>query len=110
MIGLVIWSDEAEKKAVFWCEDHGDLAYYNAELDNRRFPPHLRPGDMVRFDVNCVQNIRRAQNAELVSRRTCTGIQDELRQRAATRDNAAAQDAWDGSNVVRFPAPVAAAG
>ena len=29
MLGVVLWSDSSENNAVIWCEDHGDLAYFD---------------------------------------------------------------------------------
>ena len=29
MLGVVLWSDVSDRKAVIWCEDQGDLAYVN---------------------------------------------------------------------------------
>lgn len=30
MLGVVLWADIDDRKAVIWCEDHGNLAYYTA--------------------------------------------------------------------------------
>lgn len=29
MLGIVLWSDPVRKKAIIWCNDHGDLAFVN---------------------------------------------------------------------------------
>ena len=70
MFGVVLWSDDRERRAVIWCEDHGDLAYYRypgAELC-------LVPGDWVQFDISSNESHRRAYNARLVAE----GIFSEL--------------------------------
>lgn len=67
MFGVILWSDPEVGKAVIWCEDHGDLAYYEdserfANLDSLFFDP----GDYVEFDL-CVDNeLRRASNAHTI--------------------------------------------
>lgn len=82
MIGLVIWSDPKEKKAVFWCEDHGDLAYFDAGHAGTSGDavdiPHLRAGDMVSFDLSVSGSVRRAHNPSMVTPKVCDGIQDHL--------------------------------
>ena len=31
MNGVIIWSEQASKRAIIWCEDHGRLAFFKAE-------------------------------------------------------------------------------
>jgi hypothetical protein len=97
MFGVVLWGDSAEKKAVFWCEDHGDLAYYDGSDDDTDTPLDLAAGDMVQFDV-CLENkIRRARNATLVRQKLCNGLQEDLRKSAAgLRPNVQLQSNADG--------------
>ena len=33
MYGVVLWIDKNAQKAVIWCEDHGNLAYFNPQTD-----------------------------------------------------------------------------
>lgn len=79
MMGVVLWSDLDDQKAVFWCEDHGDLAYYDALAEGEICFDLLNAGDMVRFDVTLVHKVRRASNAQLVEQKVCHGLQDHLR-------------------------------
>ena len=102
MIGLVIWCDSTENKAVFWCEDHGDLAYFTAESEGSIPELSFQPGDMVQFEMSCADKIRMAHNPELISRRTCNGIQDQLRKNAAQPRKAKAVKTPTG-NVIQFP-------
>ena len=102
MIGLVIWCDSIEKKAVFWCEDHGDLAYFTAQSEGSGSELPLQPGDMVQFELSCSESIRMAHNPQLVSRKTCHGIQDELRKNAVKRTDAKPKVTGSG-NVINFP-------
>ncbi|AXI46912.1 hypothetical protein C1J03_13300 [Sulfitobacter sp. SK012] len=79
MFGVVLWSDVEDRKAVFWCEDHGDLAFYQeveSPLINGDF---FDAGDMVHFDVFVHQRLRKASNAHLVQEGACEGLPNDLR-------------------------------
>lgn len=65
MYGVVIWSDEDEQKAVIWCEDHGDLAFYRQADGDGRLT--LDAGDWVQFDLTMEQHMRYALNPRLVA-------------------------------------------
>lgn len=52
MIGIVLWSDPVVAKAVFWCEDQGDLAYFRSKDPQNSPASALTAGDMVCFDVS----------------------------------------------------------
>lgn len=64
MYGVVLWSDDAENKAVFWCEDHGDLAFFHGTEDTAAMA--FDAGDLVEFDVYIDCKLRRARNACVV--------------------------------------------
>lgn len=34
MIGVIIWSDPIERKAIVWCEDQGDLAFLKPSAES----------------------------------------------------------------------------
>ncbi|MEP4194974.1 MAG: hypothetical protein ABJL99_04980 [Aliishimia sp.] len=55
MFGVVIWSDPVSGSAVFWSEDHGDLAYFDSTAAHSAGAVHQRPffdaGDLVEFDA-----------------------------------------------------------
>lgn len=93
MFGVVLWRDAKDGKAVFWCEDQGDLAYFeNAELPLGA-DAQFDAGDMVQFDVFVEQRLRRASNARLVLEQAYRGLPDQLRQNASnepgSQENAA---------------------
>ncbi|MFD3189079.1 hypothetical protein ACFMPD_02250 [Sedimentitalea sp. HM32M-2] len=64
MLGLVMWSDKQYGKAVIWCEDHGDLAFYRRDKED---PVVLTAGDWVEFDEACRSELRVAENPRLVN-------------------------------------------
>ncbi len=67
MFGVVLWSDQIRKRAVIWCEDHGDLAFFNGEGPTDPKLAEMEPGDLVQFDVRADRNMRLASKPRLVS-------------------------------------------
>lgn len=65
MIGVVLWSDTQQRKAVIWCEDHGDLAFYREP--DASSDVSLDPGDLVQFDLTTERHLRLAHNPRVVS-------------------------------------------
>ncbi len=82
MYGVVLWSDQTDGKAVIWCEDHGDLAYFNGALDGARMPD-MDAGDLVQFDLWQDARVRRATNPRLVANQHYAGLADGLVQNAS---------------------------
>ena len=76
MFGVVLWSDSNERKAVIWCEDHGDLAFYK-QPENEDILA-LDAGDWVQFDLTLERQMRYAHNPRLVSEGSHTGIASAL--------------------------------
>ena len=76
MYGVVLWSDSEENKAVIWCEDHGDLAFFcrKGEIS----APALDPGDFVQFDLTMERHLRFAHNPRLVSEGVYPDLADAL--------------------------------
>ena len=72
MFGVVLWSDEQEDKAVIWCEDHGDLAFYRKSDDEDKIA--LDAGDWVQFDMTMDRHLRFARNPRLV----CDGVYPDI--------------------------------
>ena len=64
MYGVVLWSDVSDKKAVFWCEDHGDLAYFGGSQDSQNIK--FDAGDLVEFDVTLNSKLRTAKNPRVI--------------------------------------------
>jgi hypothetical protein len=99
MIGIVLWSDPNDCKAVFWCEDHGDLAYYSAEFDETEVTGIFTAGDMVQFDVFADAEFRRAANPELIQENAYDGLGKRLR---VTAQNTQTTANTSGGKVVEF--------
>ncbi|MCA0870314.1 hypothetical protein LCL97_05735 [Seohaeicola saemankumensis] len=65
MYGVVLWSDTEDQKAVIWCEDHGDLAFYRQPCDGQQVC--LDAGDWIQFDMTTERHLRLAHNPRLVA-------------------------------------------
>lgn len=79
MIGVVLWSDNKDRKAVVWCEDQGDLAFLSGRdgaLCNDEF---FEIGDVLEFDLTLERSCRRASNATLLQQGAGSAAIDELR-------------------------------
>jgi hypothetical protein len=87
MFGVVLWSDEQENKAVIWCEDQGDLAFYRQPETDCGMA--LDAGDLVQFDLTVDQNFRLAQNPRLVAEGYHPGLADALNDRRRPIENRA---------------------
>ena len=104
MYGVVVWSDLRKGKAVIWCEDHGDLAFYRG---SETTPGRFDAGDLVKFDVRTDRNFRVACNAELVEENAHRGLTDFLNSREGS-GRASASDMparrVSRASIVPFPA------
>ena len=78
MFGVVLWSDEADRKAVFWCEDQGDLAFYHEDERGESGFCFFDAGDMVQFDVQIERKLRTARNPRLVHEQACSELPHRL--------------------------------
>ncbi len=78
MIGVILWSDAADQKAVIWCEDQGDLAFLSSPDAVHLPDTFFDVGDVVEFDVQASRNMRLAHNAIRLRQGTGTELRDEL--------------------------------
>lgn len=67
MYGAVLWSDRCNGRALIWCEDHGNLAFFNSDADNDVDDLTFEEGDLVRFKVRDGQGMRLAFEVTVVS-------------------------------------------
>lgn len=86
MYGVVLWSDTAAQKAVIWCEDQGDLAFYTPEENSAMNAPSLDAGDLIQFDLSIHADMRRVQNPQLLTQSHAPDLADTLK--ASTREPA----------------------
>lgn len=88
MFGVVLWSDMDERKAVIWCEDHGDLAFYSqGEQSDRSVMDgvSLDAGDLIQFDMRQEHKWRLARNPQRIGQTHCPSVAKTLMDHAATQ-------------------------
>lgn len=78
MIGVVIWSSEASRKAVIWCEDQGPLAYLRGCDDLVETVDWPVPGDLLRLECETVGNLRHAHSVSVIAPKVCPQLPDAL--------------------------------
>jgi hypothetical protein len=79
MFGVVLWADASDRKAVIWCEDHGNLAYYTEGEQSLHDAIDLDAGDLIQFDMREERDIRRARNLRHVDSGFAPTIARDLR-------------------------------
>lgn len=79
MFGVVLWVDAAACKAVIWCEDQGELAYYMPTRDRSEHNPNLTAGDLIGFDMELEDNVRKAHKPILLKAAHSPDLPDALR-------------------------------
>lgn len=82
MFGVVLWSDCTEHRAVIWCEDHGELAYFDAVEHPGAIALSMEPGDLVRFDIRQAGRMRLVRNPSLVAERQFPTLASDLKELA----------------------------
>lgn len=78
MLGVVLWSDNSDNKAVIWCEDQGDLAYFNGGSDAPLEMADLDAGDLVRFELQQNKHLRYAKNPQRIEQGAYDGLAEQL--------------------------------
>ncbi|TLP64560.1 hypothetical protein FEE96_12415 [Parasedimentitalea maritima] len=76
MNGVVLWSDVRQHKAVIWCEDQGDLAFYSQKQPWSSMDLH--EGDLVCFDLTLQHKTRLAVNPQVLEEAACAGLAQRL--------------------------------
>jgi hypothetical protein len=106
MYGVVLWSDSSAQKAVIWCEDQGELAFYTPSDRSVHNAPSLDAGDLVRFDVTVQKNMRRASNPQLLQQSHSPNLQTSLRSSGAgDQSDDAARNVVDIAQYLEMPTP-----
>ena len=79
MIGVILWSDPSEKKAVIWCEDHGDLAFLSRPHTSDLPDAFVDVGDVVEFELRAKRNTRQVENVKILSGARAAPLVQELK-------------------------------
>ena len=99
MMGVIIWSYAVARKAVVWCDDHGERSFLRPTYNLPEEKWTLDAGDLIEFDVKLQGNFRivttfvvidgyattnLASNLKLTKRASiCTGIRNTTISRQA---------------------------
>lgn len=84
MYGVVLWSDARSNKAVFWCEDHGDLAYFQGDPATVNHTTScFDAGDLVQFEVYHEAKLRKALNPKVVRSKADADLPNKLLRHSA---------------------------
>jgi hypothetical protein len=76
MIGIVLWRDITVGKAVIWCEDQGDLAFYTHPGTFDTF--EICVGDWVLFDLELNGGLRLALDVRVLPEPACPGLVNDI--------------------------------
>lgn len=98
MYGVVLWCDSFENKAVIWCEDQGDLAYYRRS--EKAEPLDMDTGDLVQFEITSGCDMRLAHNPQLVAEGVFGGLADKLM--GANAPGAPGASTRRGTEIIHF--------
>lgn len=85
MLGVVLWSDTIDNKAVIWCEDHGELAYFNGEGGTAFEGVALDAGDLVQFEMEQANELRLARNMRRLEQGAYVGLPESLAEAKAPK-------------------------
>jgi hypothetical protein len=100
MFGVVLWSAEHEQKAVIWCEDHGNLAFYTEKQSSLHDGIALDAGDLFSFELYEDDNLRYAQNPKLVSQGEYDDLAGRVRKQGGHTKTQCAKTPAARANVV----------
>lgn len=101
MCGLVLWDNSDDQKAVVWCEDQGDLAFYVEPKDTAMSGVALDAGDLIEFELREDRQFRRVTNPTLLVQDHAPELVAKLG-RCANSGGVAPSGADTNSNVVPF--------
>lgn len=117
MFGIVLWSASDNGKAVVWCEDQGDLAFFNAETEGKSaLDLDFVQGDLLQFDIAEDRHIRVVRNARRIAQNHSPFLARRLKELALKPQSLSEPQPphqpcmRKGDTVVPFPLQVAPAG
>ncbi|WP_057789568.1 hypothetical protein [Roseovarius atlanticus] len=109
MYGAVLWADRCTNRALIWCEDHGDLAFFEGEPANMSDASTFEEGDFVAFKIRDGRGMRLAFEVKVVTSDEYPRLARDLRG-AASKDVAAASPAAPERKILPFVAPTGTRG
>lgn len=102
MFGVVLWSAENEQKAVIWCEDHGNLAFYTEKQSSMHGGVSLDAGGLVSFELCEDDSLRYAQNPKLVAQDEYPDLACRVKEHDKRVGTGGMDRQNDGKNIISF--------
>lgn len=105
MLGVVLWSDSSDNKAVIWCEDQGNLAYYKGSHSAQCALVGIDPGDLIQFDLTEDRHLRYASNPKRISENLCPTLAEDLQnltRAACAPEPAPRRSAFHSAQIIPF--------
>ncbi|SDG35127.1 hypothetical protein [Alloyangia pacifica] len=102
MMGVVLWADLTEQKAVIWCEDHGELAFWHEPGSGLHDGVVLDVGDLVHFEMSEGAQLRLARNPQRLEQTQFFGLVESLKEAGDAPVSAVVERAGD-SRIIAFP-------
>lgn len=102
MYGVVLWSDKKDQKAVIWCEDHGDLAFYSGGEESVFEGPALDTGDFIEFELAGDQDLRVVRAPQLIAQNQYLGLAENLKTNGVALPDKTVPATRAAGNVVEF--------
>ena len=102
--GVITWSEHISKRAIFWCEDHGCLAFFKAEetlqgeLSRKNQVFAYESCVMGSFTVDEQSDLRLAYDLQWVSRQKYPHLAEQLK----AGSSSVAEVAHSSGNIVQF--------
>ncbi len=101
MYGVVIWANADQHKAIIWCEDQGDLAYYTKDCASALDGMSLDPGDLIHFDMRLERSLRMVDNPQRVESASHVGLASSLTETNSQPTHTTRKASAE--NIVAFP-------
>lgn len=79
MYGAVLWADRCTNRALIWCEDHGELAFFEGEPASFTDTSTFEEGDLVAFKIRNGRGMRLAYEMKVVASEEYPGLARNLR-------------------------------
>lgn len=110
MIGVVLWSDPQERKAVIWCEDHGELAFFRDTEESGCEGLPFGAGDLVEFQLVTENNLRFALGPQVLTAAACPGLSNMLNafDRVSAKAHTPAAKSRGTAEIIQFQLPMPA--
>ncbi len=104
MYGAVLWADRSANRALIWCEDHGELAFFEGEPSGPTDASKFEEGDFVAFKIRDGRGMRLAFEVKMVTSEEYPRLAADLRCATSTSNlGAAAVPDSEERKILPFP-------